>query len=702
MKKIISLICALAIVLGANAAPQAGKLQTLSSAKNARLEKKMEMQPKQQVATKAMKNVPFVTKKTQNVPQAVQNVKNARKAAAKAPQAKNATTDVSVIAIEAEYNSQYKQYMYVLAGEDRYFIFTFDSEGEDIITGKTYNLTDMADAYWYISTYNYSDFTAATFVKTVDENNKVKIVASATDEDGDIWNLSYDEASIPELPKGGTFVADEGFSEFYEAEEEGTKNDVYYALSVTDQNLVFYFDIYVEDGKKDVESGKTYSLTDLWVKYSYLEARKLISIQYKSVSFTKTVAADQSYTIAATIVDEEDNTWNISFSKAAPTIQEKTLTLSGEIEDFYGWFYIIEASDEAQTVSLEFWMESDNLPATMTEEDFYAYLCSITYYDEDGSELASYTMEEANFTVTRNEETGVYTITGTMKGVNSEDDLDIIIFTLNLTIAGKAPVVPSDMTFNIQVTETDIIITPSNNEDPWDYVFISKDGFAEYYDNDADAFAEAAYEYYGDNYARTGAYTISLEELSDNDMEGDLIIVVYGCNGGVTTPAATAEFTLPEIEVVPSDMTFSFNVTAEAIVVTPSNNEDPWDCMFVTPEYLAEEYNNDLMAVAEASYEDYGSQYAVTGKQELAFASMISSSFVPGEWILVVFGCNHGITTTPVAFYFILNEDGTGEAIQDAIENTNTAIKAVKRLENGQLIIEKNGTRFNVLGTIIK
>lgn len=538
-------------MLGANAAPQAGKLQTLSSAKNA------------------------------------------RKAAAKAPQAKNATTDVSVLAIEAEYNSQYKQYMYVLAGEDRYFIFTFDSEGEDIITGKTYNLTDMADAYWYISTYNYSDFTAATFVKTVDENNKVKIVASATDEDGDIWNLSYDEASIPELPKGGTFVADEGFSEFYEAEEEGAKNDVYYALSVTDQNLVFYFDIYVEDGKKDVESGKTYSLTDLWVKYSYLEARKLISIQYKSVSFTKTVAADQSYTIAATIVDEEDNTWNILFSKAAPTIQEKTLTLSGEIEDFYGWFYIIEASDEAQTVSLEFWKESDNLPATMTEEDFYAYLCSITYYDEDGSELASYTMEEANFTITRNEETGVYTITGTMKGVNSEDDLDIIIFTLNLTIAGKAP-------------------------------------------------------------------------------------------------------------VVPSDMTFSFNVTAEAIVVTPSNNEDPWDCMFVTPEYLAEEYNNDLMAVAEASYEDYGSQYAVTGKQELAFASMISSSFVPGEWILVVFGCNHGITTTPVAFYFILNEDGTGEAIQDAIENTNTAIKAVKRLENGQLIIEKNGTRFNVLGTIIK
>ena len=48
------------------------------------------------------------------------------------------------------------------------------------------------------------------------------------------------------------------------------------------------------------------------------------------------------------------------------------------------------------------------------------------------------------------------------------------------------------------------------------------------------------------------------------------------------------------------------------------------------------------------------------------------------------------------------NEDGTGEAIQDAIENTNTAIKAVKRLENGQLIIEKNETRFNVLGTIIK
>ena len=36
------------------------------------------------------------------------------------------------------------------------------------------------------------------------------------------------------------------------------------------------------------------------------------------------------------------------------------------------------------------------------------------------------------------------------------------------------------------------------------------------------------------------------------------------------------------------------------------------------------------------------------------------------------------------------------------IDNTDAAIKAIKYFENGQLIIEKNGVKFNAQGTIIK
>jgi len=39
------------------------------------------------------------------------------------------------------------------------------------------------------------------------------------------------------------------------------------------------------------------------------------------------------------------------------------------------------------------------------------------------------------------------------------------------------------------------------------------------------------------------------------------------------------------------------------------------------------------------------------------------------------------------------------EGVGEGIENTNAAVKAVKTFENGQLIIRKNGVRYNVLGT---
>ena len=38
------------------------------------------------------------------------------------------------------------------------------------------------------------------------------------------------------------------------------------------------------------------------------------------------------------------------------------------------------------------------------------------------------------------------------------------------------------------------------------------------------------------------------------------------------------------------------------------------------------------------------------------------------------------------------------EGVTEGIENTNAAVKAVKTFENGQLIIRKNGVRYNVLG----
>ena len=39
---------------------------------------------------------------------------------------------------------------------------------------------------------------------------------------------------------------------------------------------------------------------------------------------------------------------------------------------------------------------------------------------------------------------------------------------------------------------------------------------------------------------------------------------------------------------------------------------------------------------------------------------------------------------------------------ESAVDNVNAAVKSVKRIENGQLVIIKNGVKFNALGAEIR
>ena len=526
MKKLFTLLCTMVIVLSASAAPKAvKKCDSLQ---------KTQVAAKTQVQPKAEKNVKAVPVRLQK------NAKStAVKRMAKAPQAKQETINEEIIGLDAEFDSDYNVFTYMLASKDVYFFFSFPSEGEDVVElGKTYTLEDMDEesTYWYVSSYEYGFFEECTFVKTVNDG-KVKIEVSATDTYGDVWNLLYDEASLPELPNGGTFVADYvGFS-YYDAEEEGMPNDVYYSLEFNELNLEFQFDIYVEDGEKDIESGKTYTLENMWLKYSNIIQGRVKTITFVSAEFKKTVAEDGSYIVEAVVVDENENTWNISASKAAPKISQETLTLDGIIESSY--FQIIEAANADSSVVVLAFLWADSSEGEFTDEDFLQ--ASVLFNGID------YEVSEAAISIVYNEEAEAYFATGTLTTVNPDDDLDIIIFTLNLKLLGEAPavVVPVDMTFEFQNTGSGIVITPSNDEDPWDWYIIEADVFAEQWDSDADDIAEAAYSQWGDLYAEAGASMLSFETLLAYDYEpGEYILVVWGCNGGITTPAVTFAFSL--------------------------------------------------------------------------------------------------------------------------------------------------------------
>ena len=198
MKKLFSMFCALMVMLSVNAAPvalQAGKLSKNHF-------EKMQIS-KENVAQKAVggKFVPG---------QAIK----------RAPAAKMETYDVTIVdCVGTNWGTDIQ---YVMNDADGMYRFAFDifipSTQEDVTLGQTYTLADMDPEYTWggspATQTQFADFTAATFVKTVDPvTGLVNVTASATDADGNVYNIVYQEQPLPEAQDTVTLSFDTAHTE---------------------------------------------------------------------------------------------------------------------------------------------------------------------------------------------------------------------------------------------------------------------------------------------------------------------------------------------------------------------------------------------------------------------------------------------------------------------------------------------------------
>ena len=251
----------------------------------------------------------------------------------------------------------------------------------------------------------------------------------------------------------------------------------------------------------------------------------------------------------------------------------------------------------------------------------------------------------------------------------------------------------SDMTFDIQPTEEGVVITPSNNNELWAYYITDLNTYNDYCGNNPDYVATVIYGNQGTQYAQTGSYTITLDELEEWGVSGSSwVLVAWGCDENEVTTKA-AEF-IYEKPVVPSDMTFEFEETEGVVKVVPSNDEDPWDITLMTAEEFEEEYAKNADAVAAEYYSQYGDEDAAPGAREFDLAEL---ELEDGSYVLVVWGANGGVTTPAASYAFTIGgEDPT------ALEDIDAAAKANKVLRNGHLFIEKGSARFNANGIRVK
>ena len=332
----------------------------------------------------------------------------------KAPKAQNAEVEeLAVVAMESDYYAAYGIYAYILVAEDgSVFYFCFPSaEGEDMVElDHTYTLSDMAADYCYYDYGGYGymtiPFTSASFVKSVDTEGYVSIIAEVGDSYGYEYKLTYDEASIPQAPEGGTFSD-------LDVEEYVWTDSCQYTLSNDSLSFYFAFDI------ENLVSGQTYTESNMVAEYTGIVFNKYTVINVSTLSFVKTDGQDGAYSIAATIVDENNNTWTVSGS-FVPDV--------------------------------------------------------------------------------------------------------------------------SDMTFTFSADANGITVTPSNNDDAWDWIVVSEAVFSQY---GADKIAASIYQQYGDYYAQPGAASLTFAEDMANYLSetGDYVLVVWGAGSkNVTTPAASYEF----------------------------------------------------------------------------------------------------------------------------------------------------------------
>lgn len=489
-------------------------------------------------------------------------------------------------------------------------------------------------------------------------------------------------------------------------------NDIFYAL-FTDQtyNTRFTFDIYCAAGEQDVVSGQTYTIDNMWATYCALQEYDasqegyVTSDPFVEASFTKTVNADGSFTIEALAKGQSGAVYRMSFAKAAPI--EESIALNGTIQfvNYGADCADIVAADEDTTVLVSLlmpYMTSRKIVGSFTEEDLYDdYTYIFKVVDED---TLVYFIQSADFKIVYDEEAEHYTLAGTFNAYEASNPAQTVIFTINLTLEGEAPaeVVPSDMTFQFDVTEEGVTVIPSNEVDPWDYTFITQAELDNYCGGDIDVLASMMYDYKGDDYAAPGDYTIAFTTIQGAGYTGEVLLVVWGADGGVTTPAASVVVEIPAIEPSDNQITVVFNETTQKMEFTTTNEEDTY---FLWIESLADynKYQSDFsQASVNAETDDwintvdqagYISYYLFSGDMELDISEAVDGE---GDYVILVAPAVGSIRNGD-AIYLQFHY-----SVQEGIEEVLAAGKAAKVVRDGQVLILKGDKVFNAFGAQLK
>jgi hypothetical protein len=113
--------------------------------------------------------------------------------------------------------------------------------------------------------------------------------------------------------------------------------------------------------------------------------------------------------------------------------------------------------------------------------------------------------------------------------------------------------VMGQLTFTFENTGSSVIVTPSNDYEPWDYYLLPTADYQEYYNSDKKAAAEDSYAYYGTEYALPGMEEFYFAEWQADGLTGDVVLLTYACDEtGITSEVAEYQFNIPAAAGAPA------------------------------------------------------------------------------------------------------------------------------------------------------
>lgn len=737
MKQFFTFLCALMMILSANAAPQQRNAKALLRQKEAKTQK-LQVQKRQKARSfttfkwgeKVLAKPAF----TSTFP----GLRNIHRSA------RRATSNVTIKGYTATFypateevgNSIFYGLHTADWSQSFYFsIFTADGK-HDVELGKTYTLDDMEQlsCEWDDEDWNEHYYTAATFTKTRGNGYDVHISATVTDEDGNSFVLSYDED--PVTITGNTLTVDiqKPMTNFNRS-SDGT-----WCLRAADDNYEVQFSYFSADetSRAGSFSGDAIDLYSSYIKVNTGEiddnTEEPIWKSLRVVDATYQVTeTEQRIDAQGTLLASDGNKYIVTMFYVKPHKESETTITADNLEvydDYFDWFGSVTliASDNSNSVSLSIYPEGlgERLAGTYVIGQNQTE-ATVTPVGGEYEWPEPINIFSGQFTIAY--DAGSINITGALLGYNNVE------YTLNLSYAKPIATRTQALTF----TDLEFQVTG---------FYWSAAGYS------ADNTQFISLSSWMDEEV-AGTYTIKDLRLEDTFVATDItandakLFECLDANLSVTydATAKTAHITgtlLCQNLNDPTDIP-EFTVDITATIPAPyahDNNETDFDEDFGSYE-LDTDYMEDGIGYVEVRNGDGAvaalkflvpagattlpaGTYTISDSDEPMTVSkslgtmdngQITYSFVgyaneqnvlSAIWFLVsgtVTVAENGVITIDA-----VNTNGkkimSVISSTDGISSTTTQkslnMGATKMLEKGRLVIQKNGQRFNALGIEMK